>query len=107
MREIDVKKIWKNRKEILEGIKNNVFKKEAVEEIANERNEICKKCEHIDIEGNSCMVSGTHPCCGLCGCSLKLKQRSLASGCDDGYWEPVLTEAEDLDHEILNPEEDA
>jgi len=107
MREINARKLFQNRNLILEGIKNSIFKKEAIEEIANERNELCKKCEHIDIKGDSCMVPGTQPCCGLCGCSLKLKQRSLASGCDDGYWDPVLTEEEEMNHDSLNPNEDA
>lgn len=98
--------LWNNRKLILEGITNKVFKKDAVEAIAEERNEICKKCEHYDTKGDSCYLPGTQPCCGACGCSLSLKQRSLASGCDEGYWEPVLTEEEDLDHESLNPEHD-
>lgn len=107
MREINVKKIWESRNLILEGIKNNVFKTEAVEAIAAERNEICKVCPEIDLKGSLCVVSGTQPCCGNCGCSLKLKLRSLASGCPSGHWNPVLTDAEELDHDILNSEEDA
>lgn len=106
MKEINVKKIWNNRVKILEGIKNNVFKKEAIEEIAEVRNEICKGCDQYDEEGVECMVPGTAPCCGFCGCSLKLKTRSLGSGCDLGKWDPVLTEAEELEHDILNPEID-
>tara|TARA_R110001592_G_scaffold243219_2_gene504166 strand:+ start:2746 stop:3072 length:327 start_codon:yes stop_codon:yes gene_type:complete len=100
----NVTKIWENRKKILEGIKNNVFRNDAVEAIAEERNKICKACSNYDTEGVLCTVPGTAPCCGACGCSLKFKQRSLASGCDEGYWEPVLTEEEDMDHDILNPE---
>ena len=107
MREINARKLFQSRKLILEGIKNSIFKKEAVEEIANERNEICIDCDHYDTEGTSCLVPGTSPCCGACGCSLKLKQRSLAAGCDEGYWDPVLTEEEETNHDILNPDEDA
>jgi len=98
--------LWNNRMLILEGIKNKMFKKDAVEAIAKERNEICKKCEFYDTKGDNCYLPGTQPCCGECGCSLALKQRSLSSRCGEGYWEPVLTEAEDLDHESLNPETD-
>lgn len=105
-KEGNVSKIWKNRNEILEGIKNNIFKSDAIEAIAEERNEICKACPFYDTEGVSCTVPGTAPCCGACGCSLKLKQRSLASGCDEGYWEPVLTEEEDDAHDNLKPEDD-
>jgi hypothetical protein len=99
-----VTKIWESRNLILEGIKNSLFKKEAVEAVAKERNAICESCPKYDAFGDSCTVPGTAPCCGACGCSLKLKQRSLASGCDEGYWDPVLTEEEDMNHDILNPE---
>jgi hypothetical protein len=103
---MNVKKIWKARNQILEGIKNKAFKSEAVEAIAEERDKICKQCELYDKEGNHCMLPGTQPCCGECGCALSLKQRSLSSACGEGYWEPVLTEEEDMNHEILNPESD-
>jgi len=107
MREINVRKIFQARNLIIEGIKNSIFKKEAVELVATERNEICRRCDNYDAEGVSCVVPGTSPCCGACGCSLKLKQRSLSSGCDEGYWDPVLTEQEESDHDVLNPDEDA
>lgn len=103
---MNVEKIWKARKEILDGIKNSVFKSDAVEAIAEERNKICSECEFLDTKGDLCTIPGTNPCCGSCGCKLSLKQRSLASDCPEGYWDPVLTERESLDHEILNPEED-
>ena len=96
--------IWQNRKKILEGIKNKIFKKDAVEEIAAERNKICLKCEFYDNKGDSCYIPGTQPCCGECGCSLSLKQRSLSTSCGEGYWEAVLTDNEELELESLNPE---
>ena len=107
MRNFNVKTIWENKKEILDGIKNRVFKKDAVEAIAAERNKICEGCEFIDKEGHHCLVTRTRPCCGSCGCSLSLKQRSLSSDCPEGYWDQVLTEEQDIEHEILNPDEDA
>ena len=102
---MNVKKIWEARNQILDGIKNNVFKSEAVEIIAAERNQRCIQCEFYDKNGDLCYVPGTAPCCGSCGCSLKLKLRSLSSDCPEGYWEPILTEDEDIKHEELNPEE--
>ncbi len=104
---MNIKKILNARNEILEGVKNSIFKKEAVEVIAKERNEICKSCDFLDEEGTKCYVAGTQPCCGSCGCSLKIKQRSLSSDCPEGFWDPVLTEDEELDHDALNSEEDA
>lgn len=103
---MNVKKIWDAKLEILEGIKNRVFKTEAVEKIAEERNKVCMQCDQYDVKGDHCLVPGTQPCCGACGCSLSLKQRSLSSACDQGYWDVVLTDEEDLDHEVLNPEND-
>jgi hypothetical protein len=88
-------RIWKNRGLIMEGIKNNMFKTAHVENIAFYRNEICKPCEFIDLKGDSCAVPTTQPCCSECGCSLKLKTRSLASECPKGFWKAELTEEEE------------
>ena len=87
--------IWKNKGKILEGITNRVFKKEHVEQIAAQRMAICNTCTHIDREGGRCAIPGTQPCCGLCGCSLGLKIRSLSSYCDDERWGAVLTQDEE------------
>jgi hypothetical protein len=87
-------KIWKEKNKILEGIRNNIFKKADVEHVAAERMEVCLTCPHIDNEGSKCMILGTKPCCGLCGCSLSLKTRSLSSYCDDKRWDAVLSEEE-------------
>jgi hypothetical protein len=88
-------KIWKSRNQIAEGVKNNIFKTKHVEDIAFFRNEICKQCEFIDTKGSKCAVPGTQPCCGECGCSLKLKTRSLSSDCPRGFWKAELTEQEE------------
>jgi hypothetical protein len=87
--------IWKNKGKILEGITNRVFKKEHVEQIAAQRMSICQSCTHIDKEGSRCAIPGTQPCCGLCGCSLGLKTRSLSSYCDDERWGAILTQDEE------------
>jgi hypothetical protein len=79
MKETIGKKIWKNRNQILEGIKNKIFQSKPIEEIANIRLDICKECDHYDVEGTSCLVPGTSPCCSDCGCSLAFKTRSLSS----------------------------
>lgn len=87
--------IWKNKMHILKGIWNRLFKTRYVEKISAERLEICAYCPHIDLEGSKCMMPGTQPCCGKCGCSLGLKTRDLTSGCGDSEnprWHPVETE---------------
>ena len=86
--------VWKNKGKILEGIKNSVFKKEHVEEVAAARNAICQSCNLIDRSGDKCVMPGTQPCCGVCGCSLQFLQRSLSSRCEEGQWEAVLSEEE-------------
>jgi hypothetical protein len=91
-------KIWKNKGKIYEGIKNSIFKQEHIEEIAADRMSKCRECPHIDNEGSKCELPGTAPCCGLCGCKLSLKTRSLSSACaDEGNerWKAVLTEDEE------------
>ena len=83
-------KIWKNKGQILEGIRNNIFKTEHIEEIAQERLNFCKGCLMHD---GPCAVPGTGPCCGDCGCSLKLKVRSLSASCPlpEPKWKAVLS----------------
>ena len=96
-------KIWKNKGQIAEGILNNIFKREHVEEIANIRKEICNSCEYIDVIGTKCAVPGTSPCCSECGCSLKLKTRSLSSSCPKGKWRAEVTEQEeDAINKLIN-----
>lgn len=91
--------IWKAKGQILEGIKNSVFKKEDVEQIADQRMEICKSCSLFDEVGAGCILPGSHPCCdekkGGCGCSLAFKTRSLSSECPKGRWKAVLTQQEE------------
>jgi len=92
-------KIWKSKGQILEGIKNSVFKKEDVEAVAERRLSICKKCKLYDEEGEGCFVPGTQPCCnekkGGCGCSLSLKTRALSSDCPLDKWKAEMTEEEE------------
>lgn len=95
MGKIPLIQIWRNKGKILEGIMNSIFTKEHVEEVAEQRMEICNTCPNLDKVGKSCVVPGTSPCCSLCGCSLKLKTRSLSSGCDAGKWDKVMEENEE------------
>ena len=88
----NLKEIWKNRKQIIEGIKNSVMRDAFVEQIAAERSEICNVCVRKDDEGKSCVMPGTQPCCNLCGCSLSFKLRSLSSDCPDLRWKAIVSE---------------
>ena len=92
-------KIWKSKGQILEGITNSIFKKEDVEEIAEQRMGICFSCKLYTNDDKGCMVPGTSPCCdereGGCGCSLSLKTRALSSECPLGKWKAILTEEEE------------
>jgi len=98
-----IKKIWNNKSKIIDGVKNNLFKKEHVEIIATKRLNICKSCEEFDGNGKTCLMPGTQPCCGLCGCSLAFKTRSLSSKCDINKWIAEVTEEEeDVINDKLN-----
>ena len=90
----NVIEVWKNKGKILEGIKNKIFKKEHVEKIAKDRLTICESCPLFDIKGDKCMVPGTQPCCGSCGCSMDLKIRALGAECPEGKWKAILTHEE-------------
>ena len=98
--------ILKNRKLILEGITNKLFKKEHVEAIAGERWAICKECEYLSKDSKGCAVPGTEPCCSDCGCSLGFKLRSLSSSCPKGNWDAIMSEDEEDKLEIPENEED-
>ena len=91
--------IWKSKGQILEGITNSIFKKEDVEEIAEQRKAICTSCQLYTEDDGGCMVPGTGPCCdqrqGGCGCSLKFKLRSLSSECPLGKWKAEMTQEEE------------
>jgi hypothetical protein len=76
-----IKTIWKNKALIWEGLINKIFKRDPVEKVYNERIKICKECPNLDNTGTKCMVVGTQPCCGICGCSLSMKLRSMDSQC--------------------------
>ena len=93
-------------KQILEGISNTVFKTPEIELVAEARMDICKKCPLLDVEGSKCMIPGTAPCCGDCGCKLAFKTRSLSSECthpDGPKWNAVLSpEEEDKLYKELN-----
>tara|TARA_R110002126_G_scaffold52788_1_gene143183 strand:+ start:527 stop:844 length:318 start_codon:yes stop_codon:yes gene_type:complete len=88
-------KVFKNADLILEGIKNNIFKKEHVEAVATDRFQICINCSLFDAKGIDCLASGTQPCCSDCGCSLAFKVRSLSSECPKGYWFALTTEEQE------------
>lgn len=87
-----LKKIWKERHKIMEGIKNTVIRDEFVENIAKLRHQECDVCPS---KGKECAVPGTAPCCNECGCSLAFKTRSLSSECPLGKWESLVTEEEE------------
>lgn len=95
MRVKQILKAIRNADQIFEGVKNTIFKQEDVELIANERWKICKKCEFLDNVGDKCVMPGTEPCCGECGCSMTFKLRALSSSCPKEKWTAIMTEEEE------------
>ena len=75
-----------NLDKIYEGIKNKVFVKEDVEQIASIRWDICTNCNLFDTKGTYCVVPGSQPCCADCGYILNLKVRSMSASCPKGKW---------------------
>jgi hypothetical protein len=95
--------IWKHKGQILEGIRNNVFKNEDIEEVAAYRKGVCAQCPFLDEAGSECAMPGTQPCCADCGCSLQLKLRAMSSSCPRGYWLAMMTDLEESAlHHTLN-----
>ena len=94
--------IWKNKNQILEGIKNNIFRREDIEHVAAQRMHICQQCPtelYSFQDDGGCILPGSAPCCdqrlGGCGCSLALKTRSLSSSCPKDHWKALLTQEEE------------
>lgn len=93
-----LKRVWHNKTKIIEGIMNSVIKTEEVEKIAAERMSVCNNCPDIDRTGDKCALPGTAPCCGLCGCKLSFKVRSLASACANEAnpkWNALLSQEQE------------
>jgi len=85
-------KAFKNIDQIFEGVKNNIFKKDDVELIADMRWQKCRECEYLDTKGDKCAAPGTQPCCSDCGCSLAIKLRAVSSSCPKRKWNALLSE---------------
>lgn len=64
--------------EIYEGWKNYIFPSPKVEEEAKRRIEICVK--------NECKKFKKNDICGMCGCYMPIKVRSIKSHCVMGKW---------------------
>jgi len=107
---MDFKKIWENRNKILEGVTNTVFKKQFVEDVAEQRMKSCETCVHKS--ETKCEIPGTGPCCAVCGCSLKFKVRSLSSTCpleeinEKPKWIAIVTETEESEHDLYYTDTD-
>ena len=85
----------KNISQVYEGVKNKLFKRDYVEQIADHRWQICKDCEYLDTEGKTCAAPGSEPCCEDCGCALMFKTRALSAACPKGKWKELMTEKEE------------
>jgi hypothetical protein len=80
-------KIWKDRKEIIQGIYNyylNFKKAKQIKNMSEERLKICRsnKCGYYDQSGTSekVFINGEEAC-GVCGCNLKFLTSSQDSQC--------------------------
>lgn len=106
-----IQRVWKNKFKILEGLKNALIYRPEVEAVAYNRMQSCLTCDLIDHEGKSCIMPGTQPCCGVCGCKLYLKTRSMSSFCEHpngSKWPALMTpEEEDAYYKKIkfNPED--
>ena len=60
-------------KEIIAGYKGYFFPNKESKELADKRLKICEECPELDLEGKFCAMPGTAPCCGKCGCQIKIK----------------------------------
>ena len=99
-----LRKIWKEKSKILEGVVNSVFIRQEIEKVAITRQAICENntCGYYDKEGSSenTFIKGS-PGCGICGCNIRFMTHSMSSQCslkDLGLtplWKAELTQEEE------------
>ena len=104
MKSEKIKKLYKDRHKIVEGISNLVFLKKEVNRIAAQRDSICQSnvCGQYDKDGSSekAFIKGS-AACAICGCNIRLLTHSLHSECSlheigqEPLWKMVLTEDEE------------
>lgn len=86
-----------NLKNILEGAKNSIFIKEAIEIVSKERMKICNDCEHESdyarFRGEKFMRPDNF--CKICSCNLHWKTRCLSEECPLKKWEAEVSDEED------------
>lgn len=76
------KKIWKNRKLILNGILNRLFPTPTTKEIAEYRLDLCRGCKYYDPKGESeAAILKGEPACSICGCNIFLLTASMDAIC--------------------------
>lgn len=87
-------------KGILEGTWNSIFVREEIEQVAKQREEICRGCsmnsDHAK-KFNKYKTFRPDFHCTVCGCDLHLKTRALSQHCPLGKWEAQLTEEEEYE----------
>lgn len=115
-----ISEIWKNKKSIAEGLKNNVFRKQHIEDLAQYRHSICETCiwnskqyqAYDDVPDvikdlrdqdwiEDCLKPNTENCLN-CSCNIaidsSIKLRSLSSKCPlpEPKWEQVLDDEDQI-----------
>ena len=86
-------------KGIIEGTFNSIFVKQEIEEIAKERDQICRECPmNSDLQKKLNKYKTFRPDfhCVVCGCDLHLKTRALSQECPLGKWGAHLTQEEEF-----------
>lgn len=89
-----------NLKGILEGVWNSIVIKEAVEQTAKERINICKMCPMNSTEQkrlNNYKTFRPDFHCTVCGCDLHLKTRALSNDCPLGKWKAEISQEEEFE----------
>ena len=87
-------------KGILEGTWNSIFVKERIEEIAKQRDEICRGCSmNSDHAKRFNKYKSFRPDfhCTVCGCDLHLKTRALSQECPLGKWKAHISQEEEFE----------
>jgi hypothetical protein len=80
-------------KQIAEGWKNVIFKKDDVEQVATVRLDICNNCEWHS-KNSKAKLKRPDDHCTKCGCPLMSKTRCMSCSCPDDRWFAIADENE-------------
>lgn len=88
-----IRKAWKNKKQIVEGLTNTIFHKPALDTIISQRLQQCRNCNFYSENAKKTGYKTRRPDihCINCGCNIELKTSCMSCSCplSPPKWESI------------------